>query len=309
MKPDIVYLHTGLDLSRVSALWVSVFTVKRTSSSLRVRCVVSEDEVSELDAMIPSFLKGFIEWSPVRVPPGNPSYRSRWIKTQLYRWLAGPSLFIDSDTLLVRTPNWSDLNPFTFATAINRIADNNFKEVPSRIVCKKRFAVAGWEWDSRLDGFYRNSGVMYIVPGRKVEALFEAWHQKWSEYTALSGQHVDQPSLNLVLLEQGWVERLPDRWNAPVRVLPATSRDALIQHYYSSAGMNQIASFTLYGTLLRMMQEGRFDPEEAGRMLDRKQVYIGMGGRIKEYMLAGQYDYMFKSILQKGRRLFHARVY
>jgi hypothetical protein len=302
MNPDIVYLHTSLDPSRVNALWVSAYSVKRIAPQLRIRCLVASDELPQLVALMPLIIDGYIEWVPLDIPAGSAAYRSRWMKTQLVRWLEGPSLFLDSDTLLVKPFEWGEMSSFSFATAVNRVADQGFKEVPTRINGVKKFAAAGWDWDSKLDGFYRNSGVMYIVPSSRVERIFKAWHQKWLEFVARSGHYVDQPALNVVLLEQGWSERLPDHWNAPVRAIPEYCRGALIHHYYASLDRDEDASFTLFGELVHMMSEGRFEPAVADKLIDRGKVYVAMGGRIKGYLLAGQYGFMLRSILRKYLR-------
>lgn len=299
MNPDIVYLHTSVDPGRVSALWVSIYSVKRVSPASRIRCIVADDEAAELDSMVPPFLQGQIEWVRVPVPAGTAAYRSRWIKTQLVQWLDGPSLYLDSDILVVKPLVWGELSSFSFATARNRVADENFKEWPTRVNGIKKFASAGWEWDPRLDGFYRNSGVMYIRPGERVEAIFAAWHQKWLEFVSLSGHYVDQPSLNVTLLESAWDEQLPNRWNAPVRAIPGSARGAYIHHYYSSLGMEGDGDFTLFGQLVQMMEEGRFEPAVADGWLKRGGVYVDMGARIKGYLLAGQYGFALRSLVRK----------
>lgn len=309
MKPDIVYIHTGSDPIHISALWVAIYSAKRILSELRVRCIVAADELSELDYNTPALLKGHIDWVPVEVPPGSPVFRNRWIKTQLVKWLSGPSLYLDSDTLIVEKPNWAELSPFSFALALNRVSDQEFKEVPCRINDKKLFDAAGWQWPSALDGFFRNGGVMYIVPSQKVEVFFSAWHQKWLEFVSLTGKFLDQTSLNIVLLEQGWNERLPDRWNAPVRVIPGSSRGAFIQHYYASAGIEEMGEYTLFGKLVEMMGEEKFDSDLADKLLARKKVYVAIGGRIKGYMLAGQYVFMLRSILCRVFRKAPARTH
>ncbi|TVP75355.1 MAG: hypothetical protein EA353_14075 [Puniceicoccaceae bacterium] len=299
MNPDIVYLHTSLDPSRVNALWISVYSAKRACLGSRIRCIVSKDEVAELKSMTPPILQGVVEWVPVQTPDGSSAYQSRWIKTQLVKWLDGTSLYMDSDTLVVRSLNWDELSSFSFATVLNRLSNQDLEEIPCRIDDIDLFDAAGWEWDPKLDGFYRNSGVMYIRPDQKVHEIFSAWHQKWLEFVGLTGRYLDQPALNVSLLEHGWDEQMGDEWNAPVRVLPASARGALIYHYYSSVGMSAVGSFTLFGKLVQMMQEGGFNAAEADNLLARGKVYVGMGGRIKAYWLAGQYVFMFRAILTK----------
>lgn len=298
-QPAIVYIHTGPDPILMKGLWVAIYSAKRLLSESRIRCVVADDELLELDHNTPAMLKGHIDWVPVKVPPGSPVYRNRWIKTQLVKWLDGPSLYLDSDTLVVRPLRWSELSSYSFATGLNRLCDQQFKEIPCRINDIDLFVAAGWEWKPALDCFFRNGGVLYIIPSQKVEVIFSAWHQKWLEFVSLTGKYFDQPSLNLVLLEQGWSERLPDRWNAPVRVIPGSSRGAYIQHYYSSVGIEEIGECNLLGKLVKMMGEERFDSNLANKLLARRKVYVGMGGRIKGYMLAGQYIFMLRSILRR----------
>jgi hypothetical protein len=308
MKPDIVYIHTGFDPTHTNSLWVAIYSAQRLLSELQIRCVVPADELSELKRISPAILKGQIEWVPVEVPPGNPVYRSRWIKTQLVKWLSGPSLYLDSDTLVVESPNWAELSSFTFAAALNRVSDHNFNECPCRINATKLFAAAGWEWMAAFEGFYKNSGVMYIVPGRQTESIFSAWHQKWLEFLSLTGSYLDQPALNTVLLKHDWSERLPDHWNAPVRVLPGTHRGAYIQHYYSSSSTEESSQHTLFGRLVELMDQENFDLSLVDKWLSRKRVYVAMGARIRGYMLAGQYLFMLRSVLNKVLRQILNRV-
>jgi len=106
MMPDLHFVYcltsSGGDLYEAMTR-VSLATLRLTNPTARVSIACDQQTHQALQA---SGSQLFHEADDVRdspTPDGPPTYRSRYVKTQLGRLLGGPFLFLDSDTV-VRKP-------------------------------------------------------------------------------------------------------------------------------------------------------------------------------------------------------------
>jgi hypothetical protein len=194
-------------------------------------------------------------------PEGGPTFRSRYVKTSMHRWVKGPFLFLDLD-ILVR----GDLSP-VFALDCNvAAATNHSTDLPAQSIWhveEELFATMGWQRDRR---HYLNSGVVYFSGSPGAHAVGEAWHAAWSASIARSGKHYDQPAFNAALFQAGArVQVLPHAFNAQVANAPAAARNAVIWHFFASV---DTADLFEYNTLVQQVQQrGELDLAGVQRML------------------------------------------
>ena len=125
---------------------------------------------------------------------GGPTHRSRVIKTSLRKRLAGPFIFLDSDTFLLQ-----DLGPLLACDGdLGLTADAYFTTDPGLFPSWVRplFTKQGWASAGR----YFNSGVMFVADTPPSHLLFNEWQVRYEKATA-SGFFQDQPAFNATIAE------------------------------------------------------------------------------------------------------------
>ena len=162
-------------------------------------------------------------------PEGPSTFRNRWIKTQLPKYVQGPALYLDADTL-VRRP-LSDLmeNVQTFGGVTNhhgltmseQIWEEDFRELEEM----------GWPLEFSC---YFNGGVFFWRNNRDVDGFYDRWHGLWLRSAKKLGRLRDQPALNTALLQSGLqVQVLPDEYNWQVMFRPIDAPEARQLHLLS----------------------------------------------------------------------------
>ena len=172
------------------------------------------------------------EWLVAATPPGDAGFRNRFVKTSLRLSLDGPFLFLDSD-IFVR----GDLSEiFTIDTDIagarnhSRMAYSEQMWVQDAATLK----AMGWKTDKEV---YINGGVLFCNDTPGTRRFAAEWRRRWIKCFDNHANHRDQPALNSALYStQPRLTVLPDRYNAQFKVTTAVVPDAVLWHYYSSAG-------------------------------------------------------------------------
>ncbi len=123
---------------------------------------------------------------------GNPTCRSRFIKTTLRRRISGPLVYLDCDIFLLR-----DIAPLAACAGdLGLIADTYFTTAPGEFPdwVNPLYRKHGWISTDR----YFNSGVMFIADTPDVQRFYENWHERY-EMANASGVFKDQPAFNAAL--------------------------------------------------------------------------------------------------------------
>jgi Nucleotide-diphospho-sugar transferase len=123
---------------------------------------------------------------------GDPTCRSRFIKTTLRRRVSGPLVYLDGDTFLLR-----DIAPLAACTGdLGLTADAYFTTAPGAFPdwVKPLFRKHDWMSTDR----YFNSGVMFIADTPDVHRFYENWHARYNT-TKASGFFQDQPAFNATI--------------------------------------------------------------------------------------------------------------
>ncbi|MDE6435178.1 MAG: hypothetical protein K2L07_13220 [Lachnospiraceae bacterium] len=153
--------------------------------------------------------------------------KSRYIKTSVRQYLDGDFLFIDTDTIILRSLDPIDNIDVEIGACIDShtcIARNPYRKMIFDHVAKQ-----GWTIDCEAD--YFNSGVIYVKDSELARNFYKKWHENWRNGVDL-GVNMDQPSFARTNKEMGYVvRRIPDEWNCEIVHGIRFLKDAFILHY------------------------------------------------------------------------------
>lgn len=238
---NLAYVLTsnGCDKFADMAL-VSMLSVRISNPGCRIVLLCDAKSARGINSAKHRVLDVCDEMISVDTPAGNPTFRNRWIKTQLSDFISGPCLYIDADTL-VR----GSLEPLTrLQSDFAAVANHNGKNLAEQIWDEDRAVLVKMGWPTEFN-FYANGGVFFFNGKKASQELFATWHRLWKESYLATGRFRDQPSLNTALTQAPMkVECLPNSWNGQVISSPVCAFDASIWHFYSSMNVSDVSLFS-----------------------------------------------------------------
>ena len=153
--------------------------------------------------------------------------RSRLLKTSIRNLIDGDFLYIDSDTIVVRSLDY--IEKFEAIIAACRDGHCNFKDHPVRKLCLDKCMALNWPAEQETD--YFNGGVMYVKDVPKTHEFFQRWNKNLIEGFEKFIME-DQAALAKTNYEMGHIiTKLPDEWNCQVLRGIRYLKDAYIVHY------------------------------------------------------------------------------
>jgi hypothetical protein len=212
---------------------VSLATVRLTNPTARIEIACDQQTHQALQATGSQLLREADATYGFPTPDGTPTFRNRFVKTQLRLLLSGPFLFLDSDTV-VRKPLTPLLNlQADIAAAPNHSADTLAGQIWSED--QANLDTMGWQ----VREPYVNGGVIWYADTPGAHRFAEAWHRNWLANVECTGRYRDQPALNHALSADAEIQchALPHCWNAQIGMKPELAEEALIWHIYSSTGL------------------------------------------------------------------------
>ena len=211
---------------------VSLATLRLTNPSARVTIACDQQTHQALQA---SGSQLFHEADAVRgfpTPDGPPTYRNRYVKTQLGRLIDGPFLFLDSDTV-VRKP----LTPLLdlhcdIAAAPNHSRDTLAEQIWSED--KAHLQLMNWP----IGEPYMNGGVIWYQGSQHSGEIADSWHSNWHVSVTKTGRMRDQTAFNFTIHNHRCLVLaiLPHAMNAQYHCNPSVSNGARIWHAHWSGG-------------------------------------------------------------------------
>ena len=213
---------------------VSMLSVQISNPGLGILAVCDEKSAITLRAKKHRMLDVCDEFIAVPTPDGEATFRNRWIKTQLCRYVKGTILYIDADTLV--RGSLADLRHLV--SEFGAVANHNGATLSEQIWIEDRRVFEGMDWPSNFQ-VYVNSGFFFFEPCPRVHEFFAKWHELWLAGVSADGRLRDQPSLNSAILLSG-VEMtlLPSTFNAQLNALLRKSwnrsSQAVVWHFYAS---------------------------------------------------------------------------
>lgn len=232
MKTSIVYtlVSTGEDIYLEQA-YISMASVKHHMPNCKI--VLIMDDLTK-KSIIGVREKEVALADEVVVVPLDHSLsakkRSRIIKTNFRNYVSGDLLFIDCDTIIVKSLEGIDQCEADIAACWDTHAI--FKNNPYRKMCLEHGRILNWPIQNEEE--YFNSGVIYVKDNDVTRKFFQTWNDSYLEGYDLQVT-MDQPSFAKTNYEMGHiVKTLPDTWNCEFKHGIKFLKDAKIVHYLCS---------------------------------------------------------------------------
>lgn len=246
----VVFVLTAQGNDFFSAMTrVAVASLRVSNPEIRVIIACDSESNDAMHRAHDPLIGEVDDWLPVDTPSGPPGFRNRYVKTKLRFLIDGPFLFLDSD-IFVR----GDLREL-FALDCDIAGARNHSRVAfaEQLWDQDRATLEamGWEIGNQV---YINGGVLFYNDTVITYRFAAEWHRRWLQSYNERNNYRDQPALNSALhAVQPRQNVLLDRYNAQILISPMVAHNAVILHYYSSAGQPAMTSFEL---LVAKVQQG-----------------------------------------------------
>jgi lipopolysaccharide biosynthesis glycosyltransferase len=211
---------------------IAVASLRLSNPSMQL--VVACDAVSDykMKRSHDPLIEEVDDWLVVQTPLGTAGYRNRFVKTSLREKISGPFLFLDSD-IFVR----GDLSELFHLDTDIAGARNHSRESFTEQVWEQdegTLDAMGWKIGNEV---YINGGVIFYNDTEKAKHFGMDWHKRWLKSFEKRNNYRDQPALNSALHNiKPRLTVISDQYNAQFKISPWVARNALIWHYYASAG-------------------------------------------------------------------------
>lgn len=172
---------------------VSLATLRRTNPSANAVIACDTSTYANLQYHKSRLFSEADSIQSFHTPEGGPSFRSRFIKTQLGRLVDGPFLFLDCDTV-VR----GSLAPLAAMNVDVAAAPNKSGDTLDEQMNDQDLTLAP-EFGSALHQPFVNSGVIFYGGSHASVSLANTWHQTWLANFNVTGLYYDQAPFNFCL--------------------------------------------------------------------------------------------------------------
>jgi hypothetical protein len=233
---------------------VSILSLRLASAHARVT-VLTDRATASLDSPgVAALHNAADDFIAVDCPGSNAIARSRFLKTSMRSLLSGPFLYLDSDTIIMKSPDavWN--------IAADIAASPNLGVNGKPYLCAdetpETCALLGWRLGSRR---YLNAGVIYFADNNAARAVGEQYHSSWLEFQRVVGKPNDQLAFNhAVDLAQPRLVILPCSFNAQITMNPMALRGAVIVHFFTGDFENSLETIA-HSAAKRLKRDGIMD--------------------------------------------------
>ena len=240
-KVAYVLTSNGADIYADMAL-VSMLSVRISNPGLQIIIVCDEKSATSIKATKHRLLDVCDELISVKTPDGESTFRNRWIKTQLCKFVPGPCLYLDVDTLVRGT---LDELP-SIVTDFGAVANHNGLTHQEQLWDEDAAEMSKMNWLPEL-AFFPNGGVFFYHSTEATSRFFRLWHELWQKSFEKLGRARDQPACYAALSEcEHYFIELPAEYNWQVMFKPQNWEQARILHFYN----NPVSMETIFGKLL-----------------------------------------------------------
>lgn len=236
MKTKIVYsvVSDSSDFF-LEQLLVSLYSLRLHNPQAHVTVVMDENTKGTLIDDRAECLKYIDETIVVDVPVDySKKMRSRYIKTQLRKFVTGDILFIDSDTVI--TCPLDDIDDIIKQDAdIFMVLDEHRTYSKHNSPYLDKLKKIGWDHLYKSYQPYYNSGVILMKDNVTTRKFSELWYNNWL-FEGTKGFVFDQLALFYTLSTNSFsVRELPGEWNCQInRDCTKYLRNSKIIHYFNS---------------------------------------------------------------------------
>lgn len=231
MKTKILYVIVSNENDiYIEQLYCSVYSAKNVMPDCHIALLMDKATEQSLKGYRSKVLDYVDE--VVSVPLDTNRYngqkQSRLLKTNARNYIDGDFLFIDCDTLIVKSLNSIDQCPYTLAACWDthsRFSQNPFRETGAILQGKV------FEWPLEEEEEYFNSGVIYVKDLPETREFYKQWYNNLL-LGHIKGVTMDQPAFAYTNYQLNHpIKRLDDTWNCELKYGMKYLRDAKIIHY------------------------------------------------------------------------------
>ena len=268
MKTKIVYVivSSAADYYLEQA-YVSMMSLKRHNPDSHIVAVIDSLTAESLDDVREKELSLADERVVIDLDKDwSANKRSRFLKTNVRKYVDGNFLYIDTDTVVVG--RLDDIDNVQADVAAVYDCHVLFAENPYREMNLKLGKELGWNMGSEREFF--NSGAVYVKDNDVARNLYAKWHSNWAEGIE-RGVNMDQPSFAKSNAELDHVIKpLSAEWNCQLPFGYKYLSKAKVVHYlWTSPNKNSGKSLFALGNreVLDKIKSGEI-PEIVYRLID-----------------------------------------
>lgn len=226
----VVYCLSGRSADIVTAMVrLSIATVRLTNPDARVEILVDHESLVDIQRAGNRVLDDADHVHSCVVPEGPAALRSRHLKTRIRAVVQGAFLFLDADTVVRKPLSRAWPGSIDVAACPNYCGVGLHEQLGADEAAYLN--VMGWP----VPASYLNSGVIYFADSPRAHVVGDTWQAVWTAGVHRTGRRIDQPAFNHAVHSSGAaLQELSSGWNSQIVRAPATTRDAMIWHYYHS---------------------------------------------------------------------------
>lgn len=234
----------------------------------------------------------------VKAPYDSSLVRSRYLKANLIKIIAKSFVYLDSDTLILKSLDSIWDNTVDIAATVD-LTPKDTKNNTYSLAMQEAYQTMGWQFPPKR---YLNSGVILINDTQNVRELGNALATNWAEQYQKTGKVNDQYVFNHLINSMDLhVKLLPVFYNAQFIMEPLVAKNAAIVHVYS--GQFDTRNDTVLHILSKQLKrDGKIDDATLIQMIKTKNPWTAMDS-VKKYIALNDYvgavAFMLKRLTKK----------
>lgn len=298
MKTKIVYVVVSdkESLYAEQAI-VSAYSARVYNPDIQIEVVVDTNTADYINNSSQYFYAYFDKTIVIDIPTNySEKQRSRYLKTNLRKYVVGDYLFIDTDTIICGSLEEIDKLQYEISAVreYNKISYFTTTDRWMNLLAEKACIV------SELKGEpYFNSGVMYVKDTPSAHSFYECWHECWLK-TKEKGVDTDQTALCWAnKLEGHVINHMDNTWNCQIKTwgikfLP----EAKIIHYFW--GLNESNYLFSHHSIFQTVRELKDIPPIVKDLIKTPKLQLITP---KEYLILNNVN-----ILKSHYRIFYSFI-
>ena len=217
---------------------LSIYSVKKHNPTFSVEVITSPDTATYIKKCTSPIIAEINNITEIVIPPlFSDVQKSRFIKTQLTKYVDDDFLYLDVDTIIVK--NLNSINKINFPIAA--VADGNQYETLKKKLTFQAELVNRCGWTKELlHKPWFNGGVLLVQNNKDTQTFFDCWHSNWLS-SVKHGVSQDQPALCQANQQMNQIiKHIPPEWNCQLLSNGFHYiREAKILHYFANRDQNE----------------------------------------------------------------------
>ncbi len=185
-------------------------------NNLKAQIILLVDETTDKNLI--GFRNSLVNYFDQKIVVDTTPYlgglnKSRFMKTQLRKFITGDYLFVDSDTIICESLSDIDNIDANIAAVIDKHVLLCYHSGKEKIMAS--ISQTG-HYLTEKDYRYFNSGVMFVRDSTESYKLYEKWYKTWKD-SQVNGLNIDQPALAKANAEMNYcIKELSGEWNCQI---------------------------------------------------------------------------------------------